>query len=523
VVAFGGVTRSVVQVLASWAQAAPLALPVIVFWTASVPNTDPNDASPKAGHHKWPERFSPLVFLIAWTGVTAIISVLFFKAMDESRMRVRGTHDVLLAAKDFMAAANDAETGQRGYLITLKDSYLSPYRKGLATAGMHLSALEVMQSHNPEQLARLKELRGLWIEKAEELASTVELAQESEIEAARAKISSDRDKNLMDTIRRIVSDIEAAETVTRSAAIGEQSLLDKLLFAFTQLTTLAGFMALIYLLSQARRAASELEKEVSNRQSAEELGRERAEQALRMRVMNRELVHRTKNLISVVQAIVRNQGSGSPEIEGYVAGLSSRLVSLAATMDILVRENWGQVALADLIAGQLGHFSEDVGRRITVKPGPTIKFNASESQMLGLAFHELGTNAAKYGALSVPDGQIDIHWTEQLSSEGSMIALHWLEKGGPPANPRTKKGFGSRLTGSLVARAVSGEANVEYLPQGLAWTLTLPRDRREPSIDDAIVNGSNVSNEQPYNEAPIAKSAAGQTAPIRQLDSTENQ
>ena len=101
--------------------------------------------------------------------------------------------------------------------------------------------------------------------------------------------------------------------------------------------------------------------------------------------MNRELVHRTKNLISVVQAIVRNQTTGSPEIEGYVAGLSSRLVSLAATMDILIRENWSQVALADLIAGQLGHFSEDVGRRIAVKPGPAIKFNASESQMLGLA------------------------------------------------------------------------------------------------------------------------------------------
>jgi CHASE3 domain sensor protein len=115
--------------------------------------------------------------LLIWAGVTAIISIHIFNSMDDSRLRVRGTHNVLLAMKDFMAAANDAEAGQRGYLITLKDSYLSPYRKGLATAGMHLSALDVMHAHNPEQLTRLRELRKLWIEKAEELASTVDIAE----------------------------------------------------------------------------------------------------------------------------------------------------------------------------------------------------------------------------------------------------------------------------------------------------------------------------------------------------------
>jgi two-component sensor histidine kinase len=443
--------------------------------------------------------------------------------MDESRMRVRGTHDVMLAAKNFMAAATDAETGQRGYLITLKDSYLSPYRKGMATAGMHLSNLEVMQRHNPEQLARLKELRRLWIEKAEELASTIDLAQKKEIEAARAQVTGDRGSNLMDQLRHVVSDIEATETVMRTESIGQQTVLEKQLFAFTQLTTLTGFAALIYLLFQARRAASVLEKEVSNRQSAEDLGRERAEQALRMRVMNRELVHRTKNLISVVQAIVRNQSSASPEIEGYVAGLSSRLVSLAATMDILVRENWSQVALTDLIAGQLGHFSEDVGRRITVTPGPKIKFNASESQMLGLAFHELGTNSAKYGALSVPDGRIDIHWTEELSSAGSVIVLRWNETGGPPANPHPKKGFGSRLTGSLVARAVGGSAHVDYLTGGLTWTLEFPRLRHDPDSDQAVFNGVIISTGPQSTELPHTKSATAQIAATPQLDPTEKQ
>jgi two-component sensor histidine kinase len=412
--------------------------------------------------------------LLIWAGVTAIISIHIFNSMDDSRLRVRGTHNVLLAMKDFMAAANDAEAGQRGYLITLKDSYLSPYRKGLATAGMHLSALDVMHAHNPEQLTRLRELRKLWIEKAEELASTVDIAQKSDFEAARAEVSSDHGKKLMDQMRRVVSDIEIAETATRAAAISDQAALDKQLFALTQLTSLAGFAGLFYLLSQARNTASALKVEVSSRQSAEDLSRERAEQAVRMRVMNRELVHRTKNLISVVQAIVRNQDKGPVEIDRFVAGLSNQLVSLAATLDILVRENWDRVALVDLIAGQLGHFSEDVGSRIAVTPGPPAKFTASESQMLSLALHELATNAAKYGALSVPEGRIDIGWTEEIVDACTMIVLCWNEKNGPAVVPPAKSGFGSRITGKLVARAVSGVSRVEYFPNGLTWTLTFP-------------------------------------------------
>jgi two-component sensor histidine kinase/CHASE3 domain sensor protein len=472
-----------------------------------VPNTHPKGGKTKLRKNIWLDRISPLVLLIAWAGVTAIISVLFFKTIDESRIRVRDTHDALMAAKDFLAAATDAETGQRGYLITLTSTYLAPYHDGLAAAETQLRLLETMKGHNAQQLGRLSDLRRIWIEKANELASTIELAQKNEIERARAEVGRDHSKNLMDRLRKVVSEIESDETATRISAISEQAVLDERVFAFIQLTTLAAFAELLNLLYQARRAASKLENEVANRQSAEDLGRERAEQALRMRVMNRELVHRTKNLISVVQAIVRNQDAATVETEKYAAGLSSRLVSLAATMDILVRENWGEVALADLIAGQLGHFSEDVGRRITVTPGPAIKFTASESQMLGLALHELGTNAAKYGALAVPDGRIDISWTEDHGSQGNTIVLHWKEIGGLTPSPPIKKGFGSRITGPLVGRAVNGTTHIDYLPEGLNWTLTFPRDRHDPDRDGVDGNGTVAS--------------AGSTLPDLILDPTK--
>jgi two-component sensor histidine kinase len=160
-----------------------------------------------------------------------------------------------------------------------------------------------------------------------------------------------------------------------------------------------------------------------------------------------------------------------------VAGLSSRLTSLGSTLDILVRENWSEVRLEDLIAGQLGHFSEDITRRIAVAPGPLIKFTASEAQMLGLALHELGTNAAKYGALSVTGGRVDISWREEYAEEGAVIALLWREENGPPVTPPARHGFGSRITESLVARSVGGTAVIDYRHSGLTWTLTFPRAR----------------------------------------------
>ncbi len=403
-------------------------------------------------------------------------------------MRVRATHDVLLAARKLLGAATDAESGQRGYLITLNESYLASYHIGLATAAAELGSLETMSRHRPQQSARLVELRGLWTAKADELAATIELARKSGVEAAQAEVNRHLGKNLMDRIRQVVSDLEVYETASRNAAIREQTVLDKQVFVFIQLTTFATFAALLYLLYQARQAASQLEKEVAIRLSAEDLGRERAEQTLQVRIMNRELVHRTKNLITVIQAIVRNQDIATPETAKYAAGLSSRLVSLAATMDILVRENWSQLALEDLIAGQLAHFSEDIGRRIAVKHGPTIKFSASESQMLGLALHELGTNAAKYGALSVPDGRIEICWNEDPDRDGNAIVLRWQETGGPAPSPPIQKGFGSRITGPLVARALSGAADTDYRPDGLIWTLTFPRERHGELRDSGAGN-----------------------------------
>ncbi len=432
----------------------------------------------------WQRPALPLVLVIGWAVITAMLSLTLFKTLEEARLRVRATHTVLITLADLMISATDAETGQRGFIITQKETYLEPYHQGVKSADADLSKLETLQTQNPQQLARIADLKALWTEKSQELQSAIDIARQQGFDVARASVSNDRGKAIMDKLRKTVAEIDSAENVIRASAIDLQQTETQRLLLFTQLATLTGFGALLFLLSRARRAAEALQLEVSSRQSAQELAKERAEQALRMRVMNRELVHRTKNLISVVQAIVRNQEKGSPEINRFVGVLSSRLVSLGATLDILVRENWHQVMLQELISGQLGHFSEEISSRITITPGPPIHFTASEAQMLGLALHELGTNAAKYGALSVPEGRVIIGWTEQLTGDGADIELRWTEVNGPPVTAPATHGFGSRLTESLVARAVGGTAAIEYRPSGLIWSLTFRRDRPEPSDDD---------------------------------------
>ena len=433
----------------------------------------------------WRTLVTPLALVLCWGAATAVFSLMYFQWISDARQRVTVTHDVLLTLEQALSSAKDAETGQRGYLLTQKESYLEPYQRGLEVTAERLKQLKDMKARDAPQMARLAAADLLWAAKTAELQSTIEMARSQSFDAARAVVATDRGKNSMDSLRGIFSAIADSETKIRAKHIDDVTSLTRQLLVFNLLTTLSGFGVLLHLLGGAREAAAELHTEMLSRQSAEELSRERAEQALRVRVMNRELVHRTKNLISVVQAIVRHQGQGSPEVQGYVTGLSNRLVSLAGTLDILVRDHWTAVKLEDLIASQLAHFAEDITRRVVVSAGPPVQFTASEAQMIGLALHELGTNAAKYGALSVPAGRILVNWTEMPSEDGSTITLNWLEKDGPVVEAPVRRGFGSRITESLVARAVSGTAVITYHPTGLEWQLTFERKHELPSDDPA--------------------------------------
>lgn len=202
---------------------------------------------------------------------------------------------------------------------------------------------------------------------------------------------------------------------------------------------------------------------------------ERKEQEARIRLLMREVTHRSKNLLSVIQAIMRQTANHCDSIDDFQKRFADRLQSLAGSHDLLVAENWNGASLRELIHSQLGHYSDLVGSQIDLS-GPAMHIRPDAAQHIGMALHELATNAAKYGALSVPDGRVRIAWTVANASEPEgMCTLSWQESDGPPVTPPSRRGFGRVVIERTVARAVGGEVRVLYPASGVEWELEFPR------------------------------------------------
>ncbi len=190
-----------------------------------------------------------------------------------------------------------------------------------------------------------------------------------------------------------------------------------------------------------------------------------------VRLLMREVNHRSKNLLGLVLAIARQSAVGSGD---FVQRFEDRLQSLAAAQDLLVKAEWKAVPLADLIRSQLSHFADLIDTRIQLA-GPALYVMPDSAQALGMALHELATNAAKYGALSNEDGRIDITWDlHQNGSSEPEFTISWVEKGGPPVAEPRRRGFGSTVTTNMVGMSTNGHVALDYAPSGLSWCLTCP-------------------------------------------------
>jgi PAS domain S-box-containing protein len=193
--------------------------------------------------------------------------------------------------------------------------------------------------------------------------------------------------------------------------------------------------------------------------------RKRAEEQIQL--LMREVNHRAKNILSIVQAIGRQTAAGSPE--QFMERFTERIQALAANQDLLISNKWQGVNVEELLYTQLAYFADLIGSRITGL-GPQLRLNAAAAQAIGLALHELATNAGKYGALSTAAGRIDIGW----GVDNGIFAMSWIERNGPPVPPPVRRGFGTTVMDSMAKRAVDGEVRLDYAPTGLAWHLTCP-------------------------------------------------
>jgi PAS domain S-box-containing protein len=194
---------------------------------------------------------------------------------------------------------------------------------------------------------------------------------------------------------------------------------------------------------------------------------ERKEREEQVHLLMREVNHRAKNMLSVVDSIAHQTATKNPE--DFVERFSERIQALSANQDLLVRSEWGGVGIEDLTRAQLSHFADLIGSRILLD-GPKLRLKPAAAQAIGLALHELATNAGKYGALSTDSGRVHISW----GADRDTLTMSWTERDGPPVATPSRRGFGTIVMEAMTERSVDGTVDLDYAPSGVTWRLTCP-------------------------------------------------
>jgi PAS domain S-box-containing protein len=197
---------------------------------------------------------------------------------------------------------------------------------------------------------------------------------------------------------------------------------------------------------------------------------DRKEAEERQTLLAREIDHRAKNALAVAQSIVRLTRAN--DVSSYVASVEGRINALSRVHTVLAQSRWQAVNLHHLVDEEIAPYRIPGAERI-VASGPKILLEPAPAQTLTLALHELVTNAAKYGALSVDTGRVTLQW-EQTAG---VLSLRWTELGGPPIKPPASSGFGTRIIAASVEKQLGGTASFEWRTEGLQCLLSIPRDR----------------------------------------------
>ncbi|MEO9338563.1 PAS domain S-box protein [Mesorhizobium sp. SB112] len=199
----------------------------------------------------------------------------------------------------------------------------------------------------------------------------------------------------------------------------------------------------------------------------------------RIRMLMREVNHRVKNQYSVILSMIRETNKRSENPDDFERQVRERIMALARSHDLLVSADWKGATILELLMAQVKPFGDE--DRIAVS-GPPFTLTPNAVQYLGIAFHELATNSAKYGVLSANKGEISVAWEVDETPSGKRIRLTWNETDGPMVQSIANSGFGTVVLKRVTPQAVSGTGDLQYGPNGVVWTLEAPMAYVEASI-----------------------------------------
>ena len=189
----------------------------------------------------------------------------------------------------------------------------------------------------------------------------------------------------------------------------------------------------------------------------------------------RELHHRVKNTLATVQGILGATARSSLNITDFHEAFAGRLISLGKTHTVLTESQRQEASVYELLRLELEPYDDATGRRIKLD-GPDVRLPVTLAVLVGLAFHELVTNAAKYGALSDLAGVLEVNWTVEGETK-PMLHIEWAEHNGPPVAPPTREGFGSRLLSKVLPMQADVSVKMNFAPTGLHASISLPIDK----------------------------------------------
>lgn len=255
--------------------------------------------------------------------------------------------------------------------------------------------------------------------------------------------------------RRWVLEVEAPASAMLSG-MSVMTLLFGLLVA-TLLLVLA--RVLTHQASEDREALAWFEQQASIRNS-----------------LTRELNHRVKNTLANVLSIIALTRRRATSLDSFADSLEGRIRALSATHDLLTQSEWGATPIRAIVKAEMAPYAQDAERHL-ILDGPDVDLAPNDALSLGLAIHELATNAAKYGALSVEDGQVSVRWAMVADN---LARIEWQERGGPAVSMsgRRERGFGTDLIEKIVAHELRNPVDLRFDPEGVSCTLTVPVRRR---------------------------------------------
>lgn len=387
-------------------------------------------------------------------------------AERRAREQVELTTKALSLLRQSLLAGTDAETGQRGFLLTENQAFLEPFERGSKAWLPALSKLRstLADSATPEQEATIARLEQLATARLAITKQILDLFQAGERKKALAMVTTTAPKRIMDDYRAVASTLEESQTAAQRQAIAEARAVEARMVPIIFLLGASIFGLIIITLRLERRT-------VLAEAAARDADDLREAQA-RSDLLARELNHRVKNLFAVILSIVVLSAREETDVKRLVANIRSRIYALSLAHAVSQGQSGGEiVALREVVSAILKPFENEQGR-IKLE-GENVELPAKAVTPLGLVIHELATNAVKYGALSVDGGTLQVSWTTREGQLGREVELLWKENHGPAVAQERVAGFGSNLL-ERASLQLGGRIDRDWLADGLCAKLVFP-------------------------------------------------